>query len=99
MDEYDVIIEDTAKTDLRGILRYIKETLKEPVAAQRKYSSIKEQIIGLNQMPLRFPLIRDENLAARGLRWMPASNYTVFYTVEDTLNEVHILRVLYKHRE
>ena len=99
MEKFKVIIELPAASDLRGILRYITETLKEPVTAERIYFSIKEQVMTLDKMPLRFPLVRDETFAARGLRRMLAENYSVFYVVDETLREVHILRVLYSRRE
>ena len=99
MKTYEVIIETAAESDLRGILRYIAETLKEPALARRIYFSIKAQIQKLNKMPLRFPLVRDEHLAVRGLRWMPSENYAVFYVVDENEREVHIMRVLYSRRE
>jgi toxin ParE1/3/4 len=92
-------METTAVSDLRGILHYITNTLKEPAAAKRIFNSIKEQINDLNQMPSRFPLVSDELFAARGLRKMPAENYYVFYVVNEALKQVHILRVLYNRRE
>ena len=99
MDEYTVIIESTAKSDLRGILRYITETLKEPVIAKRIYSSIKEKIMSLDQMPQRHPLVRDETLAARGLQWMPAENYSIFYVIDEENRKVSILRILHGRRD
>ena len=99
MTEYKVIIEITAVSDLRGILHYIKSVLKEPVTAKRIYHSIKMLIITLEQMPFRCPLVRDETFAARGLRKLSTENYSVFYTVDETLNEVHVLRILYNRRE
>ena len=99
MDKFDVFIEPTAESDLIGILRYITEILKEPNTAGQIYYSIKEQILSLKQTPLRYPLVRDELFAARGLRKMPVKNYSVFYAADETLNEVHILRVLYNRRE
>lgn len=99
MARFKVIVEATAASDLRSILRYITESLKEPVIAKRIYSSIKKQIMALDQMPLRFALVQDEIFAARGLRKMPIENYFVFYTADETVKEVHILRVLYNRRE
>ncbi|MCL1828632.1 MAG: type II toxin-antitoxin system RelE/ParE family toxin [Oscillospiraceae bacterium] len=99
MAKFDVTIEPTAESDLRGILRYITEILKEPFAAGRIFYSIKEHILTLDQSPLRYPLVRDELFAARGLRRMPAENYSVFYTADENSNEVHVLRVLYNRRE
>ncbi len=99
MSEFDVIIETTAVSDMRGILRYITQTLKEPITAQRIYGSIKEQIMTLDTMPFRYALVKDEVFAARGLRKMPVENYLVFYVVDETANEVHVIRVLYGRRE
>ena len=99
MDEYKPIIETTAHSDLRGILRYITDTLKEPVTAKRIYTSIKEKINGLDRLPHRNPLVRDDTLSSCGIRWMPAENYTVFYTIDDENLKVHILRILHNRRE
>ena len=99
MDEYSVIIETTAKSDLRDILRYITETLKEPVVAKRIYFSIKDKIENLDYMPQRHPLVRDETLAGRGLRWMPSENYSVFYIINEENRKVNVLRVLHGRRD
>jgi len=97
--EFKVIIETTAESDLLGILRYITETLKEPATAKRIYFSIKEKINNLKIIPQRHPLVRDEVLATRGLRWMPAENYSVFYIVNEYEYKVNVLRILYNRRE
>ena len=99
MVKFNIIIETTAVSDLRGILRYITETLKEPVIAKRIYYSIKEQIMTLDKMPLRYPLVLDNSFAARCLRKMPVENYSVFYRADEVKKEVHVLRVLYNRRE
>jgi plasmid stabilization system protein ParE len=99
MAEFRITVEITAVADLRSILRYITEILKEPAIARRLYSSIKGKIITLKKMPLRHPLVTDEFFAARGLRKMPAGNYFVFYWVDEAIGEVHVLRVLYDRRE
>ena len=99
MDEYKIIIETTAEFDLYSILRYITDNLKEPISAQRIYTSIKEKVNSLDQLPQRHPLVRDEALASRGLRWMPVENYSVFYVVDETNRKVNILRILYNRRD
>ena len=96
---YDVVIEATAVSDLRGILRYISETLKEPETARRVYLSIKDKIMTLNHFPTRQPLVNDETYANRGLRMLPAENYVAFCIVDEANEKVHVLRVLYKRRE
>ena len=99
MKKYKVIIEVPAEFDLREAMRYITKTLKEPATASRIYRSIKDKILRLDQMPLRFPLVRDKALAARGLHWMPAENYSVFYVVDENESTVNVLRILYSRRE
>ena len=99
MTEYKVSIETVAESDLRGILKYISDTLKEPKTATRVYNSIKEKIVTMNFMSHRYPLVNDEVYASRGLRKMPAENYFVFFVIDESRNEVIVLRVLYSRRE
>lgn len=99
MKRYEVIIEDAAQADLRGILRYITQTLREPETARRIYRSIKTAILGLDALPLRNRVVRDETYAAQGLRMLLAENYVVFYVVDESARAVQVLRVLHSRRE
>ena len=96
---FDVIIETTASLDLYGILDYITEVLKVPESAERIYRSIKDQVLSLDEMPYRFPLVREEPFASMGVHLMPLENYNAFYIIDEQKNEVHILRILYNRRE
>ena len=80
---YDVILETTASLDL----------------TERVYWSIKDQVLSLDEMPYRFPLVREEPFASMGVRLMPVENYHAFYVIDEQLGEVHILRILYNRRE
>jgi len=80
---YKVIIELSAQRDLQGILRYITDTLKEPVFARRIYTSIKEQILTLDQMPLRHSIVRDQPYTEMGVRILLVENYIAFYIIDD----------------
>lgn len=99
MKKYKVIIELPAQRDLQGLLHYITDTLKEPVIAKRIYTSIKEQILVLNQMPLRHSIVQEQPYAAMGVRKLLVENYIAFYLLDEEKCEVHILRILYQHRE
>ena len=102
MDEnktYNVILETTAMMDLYGILDYINDILKAPESAERVYKSIKNQILSLDEMPYRFPIVKEEPFSFMGVRLMPVENYHAFYIVNDRKNEVHVLRILYNRRE
>ena len=102
MDEskiFDVILETTASLDLYGILDYIKEVLKAPESAERVYWSIKDQVLSLDEMPYRFPLVREEPFASMGVRLMPVESYNAFYIIDEQKNNVHVFRILYNRRE
>lgn len=97
--EYNVIIESSAEKDLYGILTYISETLLEPAVAKRIYLSIKEQILSLSSMPMRYALINEEPYRSMGIRKIPVENYIAFYIVDESCKTVHVFRILYNRRE
>lgn len=97
--EFNVIIESSAEKDLYGILTYISETLLEPAVAKRIYLSIKEQILSLSSMPLRYALIDEEPYRSMGIRKIPVENYFAFYFVDESGKTVHVFRILYNRRE
>jgi plasmid stabilization system protein ParE len=97
--KYRVILENPAKFDLHGILQYITNVLKAPVAARRIYQSIKTQIKTLEEFPQRCKLVDDELLAVRGVRSLSVENYIAFFVIDESAREVHVLRVLYSRRE
>jgi len=96
---YDVILETTASLDLYGILDYITEVLKAPESAERIYWSIKDQVMMLEEMPYRFPLVREEPFASMGVRLMPVESYNAFYIIDEHKSEVHVFRILYNRRD
>jgi len=95
---YDVILETTATLDLYSILDYITDVLKVPESAQRIYFSIKNQVLSLDEMSYRFPIVREEPFASMGIRFMPIENYTAFYLIDEEVKAVRVLRILYKRR-
>ena len=99
MMKYDVVIESTAERDLYGILTYISETLLEPAGAKRIYAAIKEQVLSLSNMPLRYALIDEEPYRSMGVRKIPVENYIAFYIVDEAHDTVHVLRILYNRRD
>ncbi len=99
MKRYRVMVTKPAENDLQGIARYIARELKEPAAAQRLVSKIKEAVMGLAEMPARHALVADEHLAAQGIRKIPVENYIIFYLISETDTTVTVIRVLYGKRD
>jgi len=99
LTEYKIIAELPAQRDLQDILRYLTDVLKEPVIARRIYTSIKEQILTLSQMPLRHSVVQDQPYVLLGVRKLLVENYVAFYVVNEEKREVNVLRILYNRRE
>lgn len=99
MAGYKVLIGASAEQDLLSILGYISAALKEPSAAKRIYTAIKEKIKSLQHMPDRHGVVREEPFAQIAVRKMFVENYTIFYIIDEEAKTVQVVRVLYNRRE
>ena len=95
--DYRIDITEPAERDMFEILTYITETLKEPLAAKRIYRTIRDEILSLSFMPLRYPVIPEQPYRKADVRKLVVENYIVFYLVSG--DTVTVLRVLYNRRE
>ena len=93
MERYHVKITDAALADMDDIYSYITQKLGSAINAGRQYDRIAQEILELEQMPERFPVMGDPLGDEFGLRRMPVDNYSVFYVVRG--GEVIVTDVLY----
>lgn len=93
MKKYMVQITDEASRDMLSIYRYIAEVLQAPETAVRQYNHIMAEIVTLDFMPERCPIVEFEPEKSLGLRRMSVDNYSVFYLIKD--KAVVIVSVLY----
>jgi len=84
--------------DLKNIVSYIANELREPITAKGLVSKIKEAIMSLSEMPARHSLVVDERLAMQGIRKIMVDNYIVFYAISDKDANVTVVRLLYGRR-
>lgn len=96
---YRLVITELAEADLRGIANYIANELLEPTTARKMIARIAEAIFQLEQMPFRNGLVRDERLAAEGIRYLPVQSYIVFYVISNNEETVTVIRILYGKRQ
>ena len=94
MERYNVMIFPLAQQDLKEVVDYINEL--SPDAALRTYDDIVKNIITLEEMPMRSPLLKIPELRAKGYRVLIVQNYLVFYVVNKMT--VEIRRILYGKR-
>lgn len=93
MKQYIVQMTDEARQDMLGIYRYIATELQAPETALGQYNHIMAEIVTLDFMPERCPIVEFEPERSLGLRRMLVDNYSVFYLVKDT--QVLVVSVLY----
>ena len=92
---YKVSISEQAEKDLNDIYSYIYYELKSKVSADRIAQKLYSIMASLSEMPKRFHLYPSEPWFSRGLRF----NYSVFYLVNDDVNDVLITRIAYGKRD
>lgn len=99
MEEYKVIITEKATNDIIEILSYISKELLDGAAAERLVEKMKKVIESLSFMPKRNALLKNKELAFKGIRRILVDNYIIFYVCSDKDLLVSIIRVLYNKRD
>ena len=96
---YNIDITQPAENDIKEAVKYIAEKLLNPSAAGKLLDDAEHAIFSLNDMPHRHALVKDDDLARLGFRFMPVNNYLVFYVVREEKKTVVIQRFLYGRRD
>jgi plasmid stabilization system protein ParE len=96
---YNVLVTDSAKTDLRDAANYIATILFNLTAANDFLDDADILIDSLEAMPARFPLIDDVELSELGLRKALLKNYLVFFIIREEQKVVSVQRILYGRRD
>ena len=96
---YDVIVEPSAKEDIRSIVTYIRTAFHYDLFAMELFEALHHAIFLLNRNPRRYRKYGEGSYAEREVHVMPVRNYNVYYAVDDNAEEVHVLRVIYSGRD
>jgi plasmid stabilization system protein ParE len=94
---YILNFSESFREDVKSSVSYIKDILQAPAAAQRLKGEIKASYKKLKKTPFIYPVVPDENLASKGLRFMMVKNYMMFYVVDN--KDINIIRFLYGRRD
>lgn len=95
---FRVLISPEAENDLRGIYRYIADTLLAPEAAAKQARRILSEIKSLAEFPLRNPVVKRGAWKKRGLRQLFIDNFIAFYLTNEQTQEVVVFRIFYNRR-
>lgn len=96
---YDIVLSESAKTDLRAVFEYIAYVLQVPKAARSTVRKILSEIEKLDEMPERYRFYPEPLIAQQEIRFFPVANYLVFYKVSKEKNMVFVSRVIYGGRD
>ena len=90
--KYTVNITEAALQDMDEIYDYIYYTFKAPDTAAAQYDRIADEILSLEEMPLRFGIPQFEPCISTQLHRMPVDRFSVFYLVRgDTVIVTDVL--------
>ena len=95
---FSIVFSKQAEDDLKGIFEYISISLQAIENAIGQLDRLEKSILGLQEMPKRFPQYKREPWKSRGLRMMPVDNYIVYYIPNEVTQTITIVRVMYAGR-
>lgn len=96
---YRIIYAPLAYLDLRDIYAYIALELEAPEAAQNQIDRIQNQVETLDTMPYRHAVVDWEPWRSQGVHRLPVNRYVVFYTTDEPVHLVTIIRIVYGGRD
>ena len=95
---YSVTIQPDARVELDEIYAYVAQNLKNPLDAKRVAGRLEDEILSLDEMPYRAPLSRDPRFAIQGVRTLVVANFSIYYIVDDVVQEVSVVHVAHHLR-
>jgi len=96
---YFLNITKIAEEDILSAINYIANILKAPMAANKLLDDIEKYEEILENTPNIYPLVYDEYLAEKKLKFVIIKNYLLFYTVNEDEKTVNVIRFLYARRD
>lgn len=98
MDEYRVVVTDSAEQAIRDIAEYIAIELQNPKAAVNILELFGKEIISLSNMPSRIKRIPEQPWHDLGIRRKAVKNYYLYFWVNEEKRIVSIIDVIYSRR-
>ncbi len=98
--KYSYQFTESAKNDLEQILHYIKIDLDNPTAAFSFMNKFQEAVSNIQLFPNSCPEVINKFLSESIIiRKKLISNYVLYYSVNDNLKSIIILRIVFSHRD
>lgn len=95
MTKFEVRLHNGAIDDLGKIVRYIRDDLESPMAADSFLNQAVEAMNSLTSMPERNPVVHDLGTDEIIFRRMLVKNYEIIYTVDQIRLKVYVVGIVY----
>ena len=96
---FELKFSETVNNDIVSSLKYIKNVLEAPKAAENHYIELKETYKKLKENPYRRPLVRNKFLASKGIRFIMVKKYMLIYIINESDNTVLLYRFMHSRRD
>ena len=97
--QYRIRYSPAALDDLKDIFAYIATELRSSETASKQIHRINQEICSLDFMPCRYEQVDWEPWKSMGMRKVPVNHFVVFYTVDQKLMVVTVIRIVYGGRD
>ena len=96
---FELVFSETVNNDIISSLKYIKEILEAPMAAENHFNELKNVYEKIKENPYRRPLVQNKFLASKGIRFIMVKKYMLIYKINNNDNTVLLYRFMYSKRD
>ena len=96
---FELEFSEKVNSDIISVLKYIREVLEAPKAAENHYEELLVTYEKLKKNPHRRAFVQNKYLASKGIRSINVKNYILFYKIMENANTVLLFRYLYCRRD
>ena len=96
---YRIEITTSARNDIYDIFNYISNELNNISAANKLKIKLFKEINNISIFPFGSPIVYINFKSIYKYRSLKVKNYSIFYTVNEELKVITIVRVLYSKRD
>ncbi|MDR0602569.1 MAG: type II toxin-antitoxin system RelE/ParE family toxin [Treponema sp.] len=96
---FELIFSEKINKDIVSALKYIKDVLRAPMAAENHFEELKKKYKKLKENPFIRPFVQNKYLAAKGIRFIMVKKYMLIYKINEEDQAVLLYRFMYCRRD
>jgi mRNA-degrading endonuclease RelE of RelBE toxin-antitoxin system len=96
---FELIFSEKVNNDIVSSLKYIRDVLKAPMAAENHFEELKKKYKKLRGNPFSRPLVQNKYLARKGIRFIMVKKYMLIYKINEEDQTVLLYRFMYCRRD